>query len=159
MKIVLDIISALTSLGIVGFLIYFFIYYRKPMKSVLDAIGDTDSLKAGPLEFKRRQQDVNKTFAPLMRKIQIESVIAKSQEEIILGLKNTCLLLSGMLLSTLYNMTDSDPHLITRVKGYRDKYYKEVKAERPDSEGIAWCDDMVIEGLLPPIEESQQPKP
>ncbi len=153
---ILRVIWAIFTLSFVGLIIYF----RKPLKSILHTLSDVDSLKAGPLEFKRRQQDVNKNFAPLMRKIQIESELAKSQEEIILGLKNICLLLSGMLLSTLYNMTDSDPHLITRVKGYRDKYYKEVKAERPDSEGIAWCDDMVSEGLLPPIvEESQQPKP
>ena len=56
MKTVLEFINALTGLGIVGFLIYFFIYYRTSMKSVLDAIGDTDSLKAGSCEFKRRKQ-------------------------------------------------------------------------------------------------------
>ena len=76
MKTMLDIINALTSLGIVGFLIYFFIYYRKPMKSVLDAIGDTDSLKAGPLEYKRRKA-INKVIK------DINIVASKSDAAII----------------------------------------------------------------------------
>lgn len=59
MKIVADyiirIIQALSTVGIVGLLIYFFIYYRQPMKSILEALGDIDILKWGKRgEFKRR---------------------------------------------------------------------------------------------------------
>jgi len=75
-----------------------------------------------------------------------------------LSLKKECLSLSAILLVVLHK-TDSDPDLVAWGKSQFDDYYKIVKAEEPDSEIIALCDDMIKHDLHPPVEESQQSKP
>ncbi len=50
------------------------------------------------------------------------------------------------------------PQLTKRLKGYRDTKYKDIKSIDPDSETITFCGSIISEGLVPPIEESQQSK-
>lgn len=162
MKTVIDIINALTSLGIVGFLIYFFIYYRKPMRSVLNAIGDTDSLKAGPLEYKRRKQDLNKALAHFKNMFHKESEISTSQERIILDLEEECLLLSTLFLAVTHtaDVELKPPEMLEWLKDNRDEHYKKVKSKKPNSKTIALCDSMVSNlDFFPPIDDSLQSKP
>lgn len=117
MKTVLDIISALTSLGIVGFLIYFFIYYRKPMKSVLDAIGDTDMLKVGWLEYKRRKQ-VNER----VKTIKSESKSDTLSEEDLLQYKKQFVSLSNFAL--IHSARKTETKYIKIIINNRNKVFE-----------------------------------
>ena len=57
---ILRIIWAILTLSFVGLIVYF----RKPLTSILHALSDMDSLKAGPLEFKRRTERLDKLLMP-----------------------------------------------------------------------------------------------
>ena len=151
---ILRAIWAILTISFVGLIFYF----RKPLKSVLDALSDMDLLKAGPLEFKRRQQDLKKVLEPFLSKIRIQSKIDENQEEIISSYERECLSSSAILLLVL-RKTDSDPDLVAWAKSSFDHYYKIVKAKNPDSGIIALCDDMIRHDSHPPVEESPKPEP
>jgi len=57
---ILRTIWAILTVSFVGLIIYF----RKPLTSILHALSDMDTLKAGPLEFKRRTEQLDKLLMP-----------------------------------------------------------------------------------------------
>jgi hypothetical protein len=68
---ILRLIWAIITLGIVGLIIYF----RKSLISILHALSDIETLKVGPLEFKRRQLE------EVAKAMESDSSISKSRSE------------------------------------------------------------------------------
>ncbi len=172
MKTVLDIINALTNLGIVGFLVYLFIYYRKAMKSILHAIGDVDSLKAGSLEYKRRTQ-LNKVVEAVQSESQLPSKSAIesppvriSLEEYNKQLESENIILKKQVLGAATVATSTatnilDPDRIEYFKRIAAQSYADLKQTDPHSYLIGLAG--FLEDLKPPEgntpDESQQSKP
>jgi len=158
-------------------------YFRKPLTSLARAFSDAESIKWGKRgEYKRRKEEINKILDHLQpedkkildhlqpedkkvldhlqpegEKIQILSKILKIKDEIILRTENKFLLMTNIALSLSF--VEDIPQLTKRLKGYRDTEYKNIKSIDPDSETIAFCDSIISEGLVPPMEESQQSQP
>ena len=165
---ILEFIKVLSLVSIPALIFYF----RKPLTSLAQAFSDAESIKWGKRgEYKRRKEEINKILDHLQpedkkvldhlqpedKKIQILSEILKTKDEIILRTENKFLLMTNIALSLSF--VEGIPRLTKRLKGYRDTEYKNIKSIDPDSETIAFCDSIISEGLVPPMEESQQSQP
>lgn len=145
---ILRIIQALITVSFVGLIIYF----RKPLKSVLYAIGDTDMLKVGWLEFKRRKA-INKVVKDIDKAVAVSKSVAASisassnisgsissepkllsvriqqLEEENASLKHQVLGLAAVVASR----RTLDPEVAENIKKIAKHYYKEALAIDPKS--------------------------
>lgn len=153
-------IWAILTLSFVGLIIYF----RKPLKSILHTLSDVDSLKAGPLEFKRRQQ-INKEMNEFLSEAEkMISDFTNTSEEYILWLNKALFATSASLASTLSNsMEVVDSSNLKNIISIRNKCYHYIKSKEPDSSIVTFVETMKLcesmSSTLPPLEESQQSNP
>ena len=137
---ILRFIWAIITLGIVGLIIYF----RKSLISILHALGDMETLKAGPLEFKRRQLGkVTKAMesdSSLMFKGTSEhsSSSSTSTEEHIKQLENKIDILNKQLAGTATVAVSTAAQYIPAervsfLEKIRDKALKDVTTSDADS--------------------------
>ena len=134
----LRFIWAIVTVGIIGLIIYF----RKSLTSIFHALGDIDFLKAGPLEFKRREQ-ANKLLAVAESETETTSKFDSISEQLGINLKNKKMLLAmssvalGISIETGY--LDSDGN--KKLKDICKKLYDEIKSIEPKSEFITMIDE------------------
>ena len=131
---ILRFIWAIITLGIVGLIIY----SRKSLISILHALGDMDLLKAGPLEFKRRQQqELNKILSVQPdKKSDAESESEKTPEQMILDLKMQLLVATSLayFLSTIAGGIEL--RQVKNAKDIRDDVYNDLISSCPNSYAI-----------------------
>lgn len=124
---------------IIAFVIGFVFYFRKQLKSILHALSDMDLLKAGPLEFKRRQQEL-KTILSVQsdEKSDAQSESEKTPEQTILSLKEQLLVTSSLAYFFAAFTDVAESRQIKDLKDIRDDIYKDLISTCPDSYAIAY---------------------
>ena len=121
-----EFFHALSNFCIVALLIYFLIYYRKPLKSVLEALGDTDKLKAGPLEFKRRKQQQLKKIVNVIEDDSLKKADSHGKQ---LLLKVKLFITCDIALSLgLPNLVENDKDVLRIVKMNYEEVYKDISS-------------------------------